>query len=80
MLAVHLDQVDGADRPAGVADRARDLAEHPRSMVDLDPEGEAVLGARRAGHGEMLPCELTAIRLLMPRRADVTQSDQTSSS
>ena len=41
-----LDQVDRPDRPAGLADRARDLAEHPRPVLDLDPQREAVLGAR----------------------------------
>ena len=43
--ALDLNEVDGADRAAGLADRARDLAEHPGPVIDLDPEGEAVLGA-----------------------------------
>ena len=46
-----LDEVDRADRPAGVADRARDLPEHARAVVDLDADGQAVLGGRGGAHG-----------------------------
>ena len=46
--ALDLDEVDRADRAAGRADGAGHLAEHPGPMVDLDPEVEAVLGARSA--------------------------------
>ena len=44
------DEVDGADRAAGVADRAGDLAEHAGAMVDLDADGQRVLGGRGSGH------------------------------
>ena len=49
-VPVDLDEVDGADRAAGLADRARDLAEHPGQVVDLDAQREAVLGAGCGGH------------------------------
>ena len=49
--AFDLDQVDRADRATGVADRARDLAQHARPVIDLDPEGEAVLSTGRWRHG-----------------------------
>src|SRR5206468_3745511 len=45
-LSRGLDQVDGADISAGVADRGRDPAEHARSARDLQPDCEAVAGAR----------------------------------
>ena len=44
VAAFERDEVDGADRGAGRPDRAGDLAEHPRPVVDLDPQGERVLG------------------------------------
>ena len=44
VAALERDEVDGADRAAGVADRARDLAEHARAVVDLDAERQGVLG------------------------------------
>ena len=47
---VNGDEVDSADHSPGVADRRGDLAQHPRNVVDLDPQGEAVLGARGGGH------------------------------
>ena len=42
-------EVDRADRPARLADRARDLSEHPRQVVDLHAQREAVLSARGTG-------------------------------
>ena len=50
VAALERDEVDGADRAAGVADRARDLAEHAGAVVDLDAERQGVLGRGRAGH------------------------------
>ena len=50
VAVLDLDQVDRADRPAGVSDRARHLAEHARPVIDLDPEGEAVLSTRCGRH------------------------------
>ena len=50
-LAVDLDEVDGAHDAAGVADRAGDLPEHAGSVVELDADREAILGARRGAHG-----------------------------
>jgi hypothetical protein len=46
-----LDEVDGADDPAGLADRARYLTEHARAVGDLDADGQRVLGRRRDAHG-----------------------------
>ena len=51
VAAVEADQVDGADRAAGVADRARDLAEHAGAVVDLDADRQGVLGGGRSRHG-----------------------------
>ena len=50
VAALERDEVDGADRAAGVPDRARDLAEHAGPVVDLDAERQGVLGGGRAGH------------------------------
>ena len=36
--------------PPAVADRAGDLAEHAGAVVDLDAQGQGVLGGGRAGH------------------------------
>ena len=38
------DQVDGPDRAAGGADRARDAPEHARPVRDPDPHDDRVLG------------------------------------
>src|SRR5439155_13635761 len=46
-----LDQVDGADVSAGLADGRRDLAEHARPVDDLDANDQAVAGAGGADHG-----------------------------
>ena len=50
VAALERDEVDGADRAAGVADRARDLAEHAGAVVDLDADRQGVLCGGRAGH------------------------------
>jgi hypothetical protein len=49
-LLADLDEVDRADAAAGVADRARDAPEHARLVVDLHPQGQAVLGGGCAAH------------------------------
>ncbi len=49
--ALDLHEVDRADRPARLTDRARDLSEHPRQVVDLHAQREAVLSARGRRHG-----------------------------
>jgi hypothetical protein len=50
VAALERHEVDGADRAAGVADRARDLAEHAGPVVDLYTQRQRVLGRGRAGH------------------------------
>src|SRR5262249_37780522 len=45
-LAGGLDQVDGADVAAGVSDSGRDASKHPGPVGDLEPDGEAIAGAR----------------------------------
>src|SRR6185503_4782432 len=45
-----LDQVHGADVAAGLADRGGNAPEHARTVLDLEPEGEAIAGARGDGH------------------------------
>ena len=40
VVAVHLDQVDRADHPAGLRDRARQLPERPERVVDPNADGE----------------------------------------
>jgi hypothetical protein len=47
---VDRDQVDRADRAAGLADRAGDAAEHAGTMGDADPEDEGVLRGGVGGH------------------------------
>ena len=65
---VDRDQVDRADRSARLADRARYAAEHPRAVRDLDADREAVLGARRGGHGWAVLQSLTgATAIILPR-------------
>ena len=46
VIARDLYEVDGADRAAGVADRAGDLPEHPGAVIDLDAQRQAVLSTR----------------------------------
>ena len=55
---VERDEVDGADRAAGVADRAGDLAEHSGAVVDLDADGQGVLRGRGSSHGRGMLGEL----------------------
>ena len=61
--------------PPAVADRARHLAEHPGQVIDLDPEREAVLGARGGGHlgGHLMP---TAPRRAAPRPREPSGADR----
>ena len=51
VAAVERDEVDRADRAAGVADGGRDLAEHAGPVVDLDADRQGVLCGGRSGHG-----------------------------
>ena len=51
VAAVDLDQVDRADHPAGLADRAGQLPEHARRVVELDADRETVLRAWGGAHG-----------------------------
>ena len=44
------DEVDRADRPAGLTDRGRDPAEHPRPVVDPNTQDERELGGRGQRH------------------------------
>ena len=46
-----LDEIDGADVAAGLADGRREAAEHARPVLDRCPDGEAVRGAGGEGHG-----------------------------
>ena len=48
---VERDQVDVADRAAGLADRGGDAPEHARPVVDPDADGERELGRGGRGHG-----------------------------
>ena len=50
VAAVDLNQVDCADDPAGLADRAGDVPEDALGIVELDADREAVLGAWRGAH------------------------------
>ena len=49
-VGLDLDDVDGLDQPAGLADGHRYVSEHPQAVRDLDADGEGVLGRGR-GHG-----------------------------
>src|SRR5690606_793683 len=51
LALARLDDVDRPDVAAGPADRAGEDAEHAGTILDLDPEGHRVLGARRDGRG-----------------------------
>jgi hypothetical protein len=44
LVVVDRDQVDGADRPARLADRAGHPAEHSGLVLDLHADRERVLG------------------------------------
>ena len=50
VLAVGLDEVDGADHAAGVADRSGDLPEDAGSVAELDADGQAILRAWGGAH------------------------------
>ncbi len=71
---VDLDRVDRAHRAAGFADRARDRAEQrPVGVVELDPDGESVLGAGGDVHGQGLLVDRgQAILLCAPSRASLS--------
>lgn len=51
MFLRNLNQVDGADVSALLADGRGDLAEHSGQVADLQSDGHAVAGARRLNHG-----------------------------
>ena len=50
VVPVDLDEVDRADHPAGLGDRARQLPERAVRVVDPDANGESELCARRGAH------------------------------
>src|SRR5262249_60765304 len=49
-----LDQVDGADIAAGLADGRGDLPQHAGLVRDLEPDGKAITGAGRLHVGPPL--------------------------
>jgi hypothetical protein len=53
-LSAHLDQVHGADVPAGLADDRGDAAQHAGLVPDLEPNREAVGGAGGYGHQSLV--------------------------
>src|SRR3972149_5342475 len=53
----HLDQVDGPDVAAGLADGGGDFPEHPRAVHDIEPYGHAIAGTGGADHGAVLLLE-----------------------
>ena len=46
-----LDEIHGPDVAPGLADGGRHQAEHARAVLDRRPDGQAVRGTRRDGHG-----------------------------
>ena len=57
-----LDEIDGPDVAAGLADGRREAAEHARPVLDRCPDGEAVRGAGSEGHGTPRPAALCPAR------------------
>ncbi len=50
VAAVHLDQVERANHPAGVGDRSRQLGQRGVRVVEPDANGESELRARCGAH------------------------------
>src|SRR2546428_4418875 len=57
----HLDEIDGADVAAGLADGRRYFAQHPRLVFDLETHGDAMTRARSVDHYPSRTAVTTAI-------------------
>ena len=54
VTAFGLDEVHRPDHAAGLADRARDETEDALRVLELDADGQTILGAWRCAHGVVL--------------------------
>src|SRR5439155_21812767 len=62
-----LDEVDGADVTARLADGRRDLAQHARLVLDLEAHGDAVTRARSVDHSPSRSATTMAVPTILAR-------------